>query len=142
MAKVISTRFDDTVEESVSLEQIDNKPPPVQTTLKNAENVYKSFLYLRDMYSMFPQKEQVLTVDTINSDDYVSVDKPIYANFIILNSIDPDNISYVKFNGKEFAINPLQIIELPIIPKTDSDDGDALEIKGKISYILKLSQEY
>jgi len=51
MAKAINTPFDQPIEEDVLLEQLDGQPPAVQTTLKNAENVYKSFLYLRKMYA-------------------------------------------------------------------------------------------
>jgi len=142
MAKVINTSFDDTVEESVALEQIDGKEPPVQTTLKNAENVYKSFLYLKKMYSMFPQKQQIVKSATVNYSDFTEVRKPLNANFMLINSIDgSDNVS-IKINGGEFSINPRQTIEFPVVPATEEDDGDLIEMKGKISFTFKISQEY
>jgi len=141
MPKVITTPFDDTIEEDVQLEQIDGKPPAVETTLANAENVYKAFLYLRKMYSMFPQKETIAQANTVAYTDYNTVNKPMYANRLLVNNIDSDNV-YVKINGGEFTVLPGQTFELPIVPKDDENSGDSIEMKGKISYIFKIVQEY
>ena len=141
MPAAIKTAFDNPIEQDVQLEQIDNKPPAVETTLKNAENVYKSFLYLRKMYSMFPKKETIAKADTKNYANYTTIDKPLYANKILLTNLDSD-VVYIKINGGEFGILVGQTIELPIVPKDDEENGDSIELKGKISYIFKIVQEF
>ena len=138
---VIKTPFDNSIEKDVLLEQIDNKPPSIETTLKNAENTYKAFLYLRKMYSMYPQKEQILKMGTINNSDYEEIEKPENGNYVIISNLS-DDISYVKINGDEFAIAPNKDFTFPLIPKTNEEDGDKLELKGKISFYIKIRQDY
>ena len=136
----IKTQFDNPIEQDVALELINNKPPAVETTLKNAENVYKSFLYLRKMYSMYPQKNTILKADTVNYSDYTEITKPENGNYLTINNLS-DDVVYLKINGDEFGINVGQIIDFPIVPKTDDDKGDKVELKGKMSYMFKIIQE-
>jgi len=137
----IKTPLDNALEEDVALEMINNQPPAVATTLKNAENVYKSFLYLRKMYSLYPTTNQILKQGVVNNDDYVEIDKPEDANYIFVSNLS-DDLSYFKLNGDEFAIAPNKDFMFPVKPKTDEDDGDKVELKGKVSYYLKISQEF
>ena len=137
----IKTPFDANIEQDVILEQIDNKPPAIETTLKNAENTYKAFLYLRKMYSMYPQKEQILKMGIISNSDYEEVSKPDNGNYVFVSNLS-DDISYIKINGDEFAIAPNKDFTFPLIPKTDDNDGDKLEFKGKLSYYIKIKQDY
>ena len=136
----IKTQFDNPIEQDVALELINNKPPAVETTLKNAENVYKSFLYLRKMYSMYPQKNTILKANTVNYITYTKLQKPENGNYLTVNNLST-NIVYLKINDDEFGINVGQMIDFPIVPKTDEEEGDKIELKGKLSYMIKAIQE-
>jgi len=145
MALAITTSFDDSVENDVILEQIDGQTPPVETTLKNAENVYKSFLYLRKMYSMYPSRETILSMSTVSLGDYSSVDVPEGANYIIVNNYSQDNAG-IKINGGEYIILAETKETFPVIAPDPSSspivEGDTIELKGTVSYIFKNIQEY
>lgn len=145
MAQAINTSFDQTVEQDVILEQLDGQAPAVQTTLKNAENVYKSFLYLRKMYSRFPAKSKVLVMNSINNASYEEVLIPESATEIMLNNHSDSN-SGIKINGGEYIIRAGENITLPLIAPDStivpSVPGDILELNGILSYVIKNVQEY
>lgn len=145
MAKVIETQFDQDVALDVALEQIDGKPPAVQTTLKNAENVYKSFLYLRKMYSKFPTKQTILAMSTVDYASLTPVNIPEYANYILVNNFS-GSTAEVSINGNVYTMQPSEKEQFPITaPDTTSSpaiDGDTLEIKGTVSYIIKNIQDF
>ena len=143
MAEVIKTKFDGTIEEDVQLEQIDGKPPAVETTLANAENVYKSFLYLREMYSMFPSKIQTLDAYTSSSSDYKSLNIPKNVNRLMVTNTSSDTNLNLRFNGSgEYVILPLDKEKIEIIATTDSETGTQVEYKGYISVRFVVEQEF
>jgi len=142
MAEVIKTQFDGTIEQDVQLEYIDGKPPAVETTLANAENVYKSFLYLRKMYSMFPQVEQTAGAFTGTYSDYTAVSVPKYANRITIKNYSEDSLAYIKINGSEYTIMPGERETIPITATTDETTGDAIEVKGSVSARFTIVQEF
>jgi len=143
-AQAISTNFDKPIEEDVLLESIDGNPPLVKTTLQNAENVYKSFLYLRKMYSMFPAKRTVLGMGTIIDAVYVPVAIPDGSNFVTLNNFG-GTTSGVKLNGNEYIMSAGEKIELPVVSAdstaTPAVVADTLELRDNVSYILENRQE-
>jgi len=145
MAQAINTSFDQQIDQDVILEPIDGNPPPVQTTLKNAENVYKSFLYLRKMYSMYPAKRTILDMGTVNFSAYNTISIPSGANKIIVNNFSQNNAG-IKINGKEYIMQPGEKAEFPLVaPDTSVSPavaGDTLELNGQVSYIIENSQEY
>jgi len=137
----ISTMFDKPLEEDIALETKSTSASSIVDTLKNAENTYKAFLYLRAMYSLYPNKETILKMDTVKSDDYVEIDKPVNANRIFVVNTG-DGSCYIKFNDEEFEIVAGKEYEFPVIPKTDENDGDKVEVKGTLSYYMKNVQEF
>ena len=145
MAKAINTSFDQNIEQDVALEQIDGQAPSVQTTLKNAENVYKSFLYLRKMYSEFPAKTTIISMDTENFASYTIVVVLSKANIILINNYSA-SVAGIKINGGEYILQPGEKQSFPVIcPDTTvvpAIAGDILELNGEISYIMKNVQEY
>ena len=141
MAEVIKTAFDGTIEEDVQLEYIDGKPPAIETTLAEAENVYKSFLYLRKMYSMFPQVEQTAGAFTGNYADYATISVPKYANRITIKNLDSENLAYIKINGAEYALMPGERETIPFTATTDDKVGDTLKVKGNVSARFTIVQE-
>lgn len=145
MAQAISTGFDQPLENDVILEQLDGKAPAVQTTLKNAENVYKSFLYLRKMYSSFPARSNILDMKTINNTDYAPLTIPEKATEILLNNFSANNAG-IKINSGEYTLQPGEKIVLPLVAPDSTVapaiSGDTVELNGNISYIIKNIQEY
>ncbi len=114
MAQAINTTFDSPIEEDVLLEQLDGQPPAVQTTLKNAENVYKSFLYLRKMYSNFPGKETILSMNTVSLASYTPLTISERATHILVNNYSA-NTAGIKINGGEYILQPGEKMTFPII---------------------------
>lgn len=145
MAQAINTSFDQSVEQDVILEQLDGRPPAIQTTLKNAENVYKSFLYLRKMYSIYPNRETIMNMGTQSSTIFVQTNIPEGSNYVTVNNISENNV-VVRINGNEYALLPGQKEVFPIVsPDTSVSpivSGDTFEIKGTASYMVKNIQEY
>ena len=145
MAKAINTQFDQSVEQDVALEQLDGQPPAVQTTLKNAENVYKSFLYLRKMYSTYPNKETIMSMGTQTDTVFVPIALPEGSNYVVVNNVGQDNVT-VRLNGSEYIMLPGQKEKFPVLsPDTTASPailGDTFEIKGTASYMVKNIQEY
>ena len=145
MAQAINTAFDQTVDQDVILEQLDGQPPAVQTTLKNAENVYKSFLYLRKMYSQFSAKEVLLDMHTETYAAYTAIVIPEKSNYVIVNSYS-GAAAGIKINSKEYILQAGEKERFPIIsPDSTSTPvvvGDVIELNGAVSYIIKNIQEY
>jgi len=143
MARVINTPFDGTIDEDVQLEQVQGSAINPEQILGNAENVYKSFLYLRDMYSMYPQKKQTIGALTDSVSDYTTLNIPTNVNRLIVKNYKTDANLYLKFNGDgEYIIFPSQTEEISIIATTDSTTGTKVEYKGNISVRFVIEQEF
>ena len=145
MAQAIVTEFDQAVEIDVALEQIDGAAPAVQTTLKNAENVYKSFLYLRKMYSNFPAKTTITGMDNVVYATYTVVTVLDDSNIIVVNN-HSDLSAGIKINGGEYILQPGEKESFPLVAPdatvVPTVSGDILELNGTVSYIMKNIQEY
>ena len=145
MAKAINTSFDKAIEEDVALEQLDGQPPAVQTTLKNAENVYKSFLYLRKMYSHFPAKNTILSMATVSNAALEVITILPGANYIVVNNYSGATAS-IDINGGEYILQAGEKESFPIVSPDASAipvvAGDTVSLKGAVSYIVKNTQEY
>jgi len=140
--KIIKTRFDQEVNLDVALEMVDGKEPAVATTLKNAENIYKSYLYIRKMYTGSLSSAKVLGVGNVSNSEYETITIPEDAlNLRISNT--SNSASSFKINDGEYIMQPGETIELPVVaPSTDvaaENEGDKVELKGTISYILYIS---
>jgi len=135
MAAVITTPFDDAVENDIALEMINNQPPGVVTTLKNAENVYKSFLYLREMYSKYPNKETILDMATIQATEPTQIEIPADTNYIVVSNLS-DQQATININDKVYTFNAYEKEKFPIVA------SDTVKLQGSISYILKNIQEF
>ena len=140
--RVINTRFDQDVEQDVYLEQIEGKEPAVATTLKNAENIFKSFLYIKKMYTGSLSSAKVLAMGNVSNSAYeVIVIPEDVQNLRVSNT--SGSASSIKINDGEYIMQPGEVIELPIVPpSTDvatENEGDKVELKGDISYILYIA---
>ncbi len=145
MPQAIETAFDQDIAQDLILEQIDGAPPAVQTTLKNAENVYKSFLYLRRMYSKFPAKEIVKGLGTVDNATLLPVTLLDGTNYITINNFSASTAT-LDINGGAYTMQPGENITLPLSPPDSTVTpvivGDTVSIQGNVSYILKIVQDY
>lgn len=139
MAKAINTEFDNTVEEDVILELIEGKEPAVATTLKNSENIYKSFLYIKKMYAGSLSSAKVLSVGNVDVSEFETIVVPNGTQDVRLSNTSTA-MSQIKINGGMYVMQPGEVLELPIVhPNTNTTPvvaGDLLQLNGKISYIL------
>ena len=146
MAEVIGTQFDQDIAAAVALEQFDGKPPAIQKTLQNAENVYKAFLYLKKMYSMFPAKETILYMGTVANADFAAVAIPEHSNYIQVNSLSDASDVSIKINGMEYRLNSKQKESFPVVAPepaaTTPVAGDTVLVKGSASILISNKKEY
>ncbi len=144
-AQAIVTDFDQPIEGDVLLESIDGQTPAVQTTLKNAENVYKSFLYLRKMYSNFPAKSTITSMATIDYSSYTGVPVTEKTTEVLINNFSGSN-GGIKINGGEYILQPGERTVFPIVAPDNTTSppiiGDSMELNGNLSYVMKNIQEY
>ncbi len=145
MPQAIETAFDQDIAQDLALEQIDGAAPAVETTLKNAENVYKSFLYLRKMYSKFPAKEIINGLGTIDNATLLQVTLPDGTNYVTINNFSASAASF-DINGGVYTMQPGENITFPVSPPdsvaTPAVAGDTLLVQGNVSYLLKTVQDY
>ena len=144
MPRPINTEFDQVLEEDVLLEQIDGKEPAVATTLKNSENIYKSFMYIKKMYSGSLSSAKVLSMGNVDNSEFAEITIPDKAVDMRISNTSASESS-VKVNDGEYKLQPGEIIEIPIIhPNTSvvpAVAGDLVELKGKVSYILYVKSQ-
>jgi hypothetical protein len=97
------------------------------------------------MYSEFPARKTILNMQTVSYSDYTVVEIPQNANIIIVNNYS-SLTSGIKINSGEYILQPGEKQEFPIVsPDTSvvpAVAGDALEIKGDVSFIMENIQEY
>jgi len=142
-ARAINTRFDKELGEDVILEQVDGKEPAVATTLKNAENILKSFLYIKKMYTGNLSSAKVLGVGNVSVADYEALTIPEETQDIRISNTSSSTSSF-KINGGVYIMQPGEIVELPIAAPVANAvpaiAGDIVELKGDISYILYIAK--
>jgi len=144
MPRAINTGFDQTVPEDVFLEQIDGKEPAVATTLKNAENIYKSFLYIKKMYTGSLSSARVVAMGNVDNAVFETITIPPEAIDAIFRNTSTTESS-IRINGVEYKMSPSETLNLPLIPPNDQASppitGDTLELKGQISYVLLIKSQ-
>jgi len=143
MALTIQTPFDGTIDESVQLEQVSGSGLNPEEILGNAENVYKSFLYLRKMYSIYPQKTQTVSAFTGESSSDTALNIPLNVNKLVVKNYDTDNNLSLKFSSnEEYLIFPGQTEEISITANTEEETNTNITYNGKISVRFVIGQDY
>jgi len=144
MPKVINTPFDGPIDEDVQLEQVKNSAINPEQILGNAENVYKSFLFLRDMFSTYPKKRQTVGSFTNSVSSLTSLNIPKDVNKLIVKNYDATNNLFLKFNNEgDYIIFPKQTEEIDIIPVSNlTNKGTTVEYNGSISVRFVIEQEF
>ncbi len=127
---LIKTNFDNPLEEDIIFEETEEQLSYVET-LKNSENILKSFLYLKNITdSSSPYINAIVKMDTV---DY-SGEKTSYlfsqdTGLILLKNIDSLNNGSIFFNNGEFVLFPYESIEFPL------KETSQIELHGKFSIL-------
>ncbi len=127
---VIQTKFDNPLEQDIVFEETD-ETQQFEDILKNAENIIKSFLYLKEMSNASsPFVNSVIkmtTIDTSQEREEYQIDE-LTGKVFIKNISSTENYS-IYFNNGEFVLFPYETLEFPVKEET------VLETKGKFSII-------
>ena len=127
---LIGTEFDHPLEQDVNLEETEDTPG-YSAALKNAENIMKSFLYLKKlMGGADPFVNKITKVQTIDT-SVASTQYTLAAGtgkILFKNLSSSDNAS-LFINSGEFILFPYESIELPL------SGTDVVETNGHFSVI-------
>ena len=126
---VIPTEFDDILENDLILEETEQSEKYADV-LKNSENIFKSFLYLKKlMGASTPFVNKILKVETILAPALATVTILDTTGKILLKNTKTDANSSFFVNDGEFILLPTESAEIPI------DNTYKLEIIGNFSMI-------
>ena len=136
----IVTQFDKTVAEDVVLEQIDGQEPGVATTLKNAENIYKSFAYLKRLYSGSISTRRVLSGGTVAVGATQALVVTEEADAVELVNLSTTENMIVTINTEEMTFPPAFRITIPIRSSSASAivnfTPDEVSVFGNVTYMM------
>ena len=124
---LIKTDFDNPLEEDIVFEETD-ETPSFEDILKNSENLIKSFLYLKKMFSSAPELNTVYSFQTIETIELAEIDIAEDTNVIMVKNVKDSNSS-IFLNGGELVLLPFESFEFPI------QEDDVLEFIGRISIV-------
>jgi hypothetical protein len=124
---LINTEFDNPLEEDIVFEETD-ETPSFEDILKNSENLIKSFLYLKKMFSSAPELNTVYSFQTIETIELAEIDIAEDTNVIMVKNVKDSNSS-IFLNGGELVLLPFESFEFPI------HEDDVLEFIGRISIV-------
>jgi len=129
MADVIKTPFDDPISEDVTLEQTENETMPYDQLLANAENILKSFLYLKDLYSSAPVFNKIVKIQKFEGANDTPVEIDTEANLVTIKNLS-DSVSEVKYNDNEpLVLFQYEQVDIPIF------SGDTIQLNGDFNVI-------
>ena len=125
---VVKTKFDAPLEEDVILEQTENTQN-ITDLLKNAENIFKGFLYLKDMYSSAPTFNKIVKIEYLDgvSDKEIELDPD--ANFIVFKNGKKDDSEIYYNNNDKLVLYPYEQFDLPLFK------DDKVKVSGTLNVI-------
>lgn len=124
---MIETQFDKPLEQDITLEEL-AEDLGLPNTLKSAENIMKSYLYLREMFNDSPVFNSVTSMSTIDEAEKKVITVDDDANLIMIKNIDDSNAS-IYYNGGEFVLLPFESFEFPV------SKDITIEAKGRLSMV-------
>ena len=125
---VVKTKFDAPLEEDVVLEKTENTQN-ITDLLKNAENIFKGFLYLKDMYSSAPTFNKIVKIEYLDgvSDKEIELDSD--ANFIVFKNGKKDNAEIYYNKNEKLVIYPYEQFDIPLFK------DDKIKVSGTLNVI-------
>jgi len=134
MPKVINTPFDDVLNEEVELEQTKSFTS-YEDLLGNAENIYKSFLFLKKMFSSSPVFNRILKISKLDGSDNSPIKIEDETNVVIIKNLSESNISVTIDDNDPFVLFQYEQFDIPYHSGMSiSVDGEAnvIQIKYEI----------
>ena len=134
MPNVINTQFDDPLNEEVELEQTKSFAS-YEDLLGNAENIYKSFLFLKKMFSSSPVFNRILKISKLDGSDTSPIEVEDETNVVIVKNLSENNISVTIDKNDPFILFQYEQFDIPYHKGMNiSVDGEAnvLQIKYEI----------
>jgi len=129
MANVVKTPFDNTIQEDVTLEETDNETLPYDQLLANAENILKSFLYLKELYSSAPVFNKVLKIQKFEGAKETDVEVESDANLITIKNISESNSEIIYNDNDPLILFQYEQIDIPY------NNGDTIKLTGDFNVI-------
>ena len=124
---IIETEFDGILEEDVILEEVDSGMAAAEI-LKNAENIFKANLYLRELFTSAPTFNEVLKFDTIETSGREAYVYNTDTSLIMFKNLK-DEESKIYINGGYLVLLAFESFEFPVVPNMN------LEIEGRVSIV-------
>ncbi len=126
---LVQTEFDGLLVDDILLEESE-QTQIYEKTLKNSENIIKSYIYMKKLLTAAsPFVNKITKIETINSPEKLTIDIAEGTGKIHFKSMDPENNSSIFINGGEYILFPTESIEIPI------DQSYTVEIQGSFSMI-------
>jgi len=128
MGNVIDTKFDNILENDIALEH-SKGVETIKDTLKNSENILKSFMYLKEMFSSAPVFNAIVKIDYIDNGDKQEIDISDEANLLTFKN-NKDNNSEIYYNDNDkLVLYPYEQIDIPVFK------DDTLKVTGTLNVI-------
>jgi len=127
MGRVVETEFDGILEEDVILEEVENGMAAAEI-LKNAENIYKANLYLRELFTSAPTFNEVLKFNTVETSGKEAYEYSEDASLIMIKNLK-DEESKIYIDDGYLVLLAFESFEFPVVP------GMNLEIEGRVSIV-------
>jgi len=128
MGNTIKTRFDSPLEEDVTFEQTENQQE-ISDLLKNTENIYKAFLYMKEMFSSAPVFNKIVNITYVDdvTDEDISINEE--ANLLTFKNNNKDTSEIYYNNNDKLVLYAYEQIDIPVF------SGDTIKITGTMNII-------
>jgi len=128
MGNTIKTRFDSPLEEDVTFEQTENQQE-ISDLLKNTENIYKAFLYMKEMFSSAPVFNKIVNITYVDdvTDEDISINEE--ANLLTFKNNNKDTSEIYYNDNDKLVLYAYEQIDIPVF------SGDTIKITGTMNII-------
>lgn len=109
---IINTEFDNPLEEDIVLEETD-ETLSFKNVLRNSENMLKSVMYLKKLFTMSPTFNRVVKVSTIDATSDTAIVPDPETNVILVKNITDSNFE-LYLNGGQLILLPFETFDFPI----------------------------
>lgn len=126
---IIETEFDGLLEDDIVFEETE-EVLKYKDLLKNAENMYKSILYLKKLMSSGnPFINNIIKMNSVSNSEKTTYSIDVKTGLIVLKNTSELDSAEIFLDGGKFLLFPFESIEFPIT------SSRMLELKGDFSMI-------
>ena len=124
---VLETDFDGLLEEDVIFEET-AQTMEYADILKNSENMFKSFLYLKKLFNSTPLLTKIIKIETVDYPEETEYSLSPDTNTLMVKNVDNVNGS-LFVDGGELILLPFESFEFPL------SEGAVVSLLGKLSIV-------